>query len=164
MKNKAPGPDGWTVTALLHLPAEWWRLAAALWSRGLQLGRAPAMWVRGRSCLLWKASGASRPITVLPVIWRAGAKVLNLQLHGWARSWQQAFDCGGLPSTSVGTALQQVQRELKSQCKGAVQQDIAGYFDSLAHDLTAQVLRHLHAPERVVTLFEFAGCSRWTVR
>ena len=89
-----------------------------------------------------------------PVIWRAGARLLNEQLHGWVRSWCQSFDCGGLAETSVATALQQLQHELDHHACGAIQQDIAGFFDSLDHKLMAQVLRHLRASASLVALVE----------
>ena len=156
MRNKSSGPDGWTATAMLALPQGWWQHAATLWARCLSLGTFPKLWLRGRSCLLWKANGKTRPITVLPLIWRAGAKVLNAQLRGWSRSWQLSSDVGALAGSSVATALTQLQRELSQGCPGAVQQDVAGFFDSLGHDLTAKVLTHLRAPPELVRLFEFA--------
>ena len=117
MRNKSPGPDSWTATAMLALPQGWWQHAATLWARCLSLGTFPKLWLRGRSCLLWKANGKTRPITVLPLIWRAGAKVLNAQLRGWSRSWQLSSDVGALAGSSVATALTQLQRELPhSRC------------------------------------------------
>ena len=73
------------------------------------------------------------------------------QLRDWARSWQLAFDVGGLAGCSVATALAQVQRELAQGCHGAVQQDIAGFFDALGHGLTTKVLTHLRAPLPLVS-------------
>ncbi|CAE7475726.1 L96 [Symbiodinium sp. CCMP2592] len=156
MRHKSSGPDGWTAAALTQLPQSWWQFAAALWARCLELGRVPLLWTRGRSSLLWKDNGRSRPITVLPVLWRAGTKVMNAQLRQWARSWQLACDVGGIAGASVATALSQVQRELVHGSRGAVQQDVAGFFDSLGHDLTAKVLQHLRAPPALVQLFQFA--------
>ena len=51
MRNKSPGPDSWTATALVMLPQSWWRLAAMLWTRCLELGRVPLLWTRGRGAL-----------------------------------------------------------------------------------------------------------------
>ena len=156
MRNRSPGPDGWDARSLLWLPRLWWELAASLWSRCLDLGSFPRAWAKGRTALLWKDNGKSRPITVLPIIWRAGGKIMVRQLRDWARSWQLAFDVGGLAGCSVATALAQVQRELAQGCHGAVQQDIAGFFDALGHGLTTKVLTHLRAPLPLVRLFEFA--------
>ena len=55
-------------------------------------------------------------------------------------------------------ALQQLHWEISRGCRAAVQQDVAGYFDSLDHALTAKVLRHLGAPECFVRLFS-AACA-----
>eukprot|EP00439_Symbiodinium_sp_Y106_P070319 s1069_g12.t1 len=156
MRNKSPGPNGWAATTLMWLPRLWWELAASLWARCLALGRFPRAWARGRTSLLWKDNGKSRPITVLPIMWRAGGKIMARQLRDWTRSWQLACDVGGLAGCSVATALAQVQRELTQGCRGAVQQDIAGFFDALGHDLTAKVLTHLRAPPQLVRLFEFS--------
>ena len=156
MRNKSPGPDGWAAKSLLGLPRLWWDWAALLWTRCLDLSRVPQAWTKGRTALLWKDSGKSRPITVLPIIWRAGGKLMVRQLREWAQSWQLSFDVGGVPGCSVATALAQVHRELAQGCRGAVQQDIAGFFDALGHDLTARVLTHLRAPPQLVRLFEFA--------
>ena len=154
MKGSSAGPDAWTAEALLSLPRGWWVHAASLWNTVVRCGVAPASWTRGRTCLIWKDASRTRPITVLPVIWRAGARLMNQRLRVWASSWQQTFDCGGLPGTSVATALQMLQFELTNQCRGGVQQDVSGFFDSLEHELTAAVLRHTRAPEAFTALFE----------
>ena len=158
MKGKSAGPVSWTAEALIRLPLAWWQHAATLWEAVLHHHRAPTAWCCGRTCLLWKDNDKSRPITVLPIMWRAGARIINQRLSCWVASWKQSFDCGGLPGTSVSDALQLLQHELSNGCRGGVQQDVSGFFDSLEHDLTAAVLRHLRAPEPVVALFEHA-CS-----
>ena len=156
MRNKSPGPDSWTATALVMLPQSWWRLAATLWTRCLELGRVPLLWTRGRSVLLWKPNGSSRPITILPLLWRAGTKVLNAQLKTWAHTWRLSFDVGGVAGASTASALTQVHRELQHGSSAAIQQDVAGFFDSLSHDITSQVLQHLRAPPELVRLFNFS--------
>ena len=75
----------------------------------MALRRTPDAWTRGKTCLLWKDDRKTRPITVLPVIWRAGAQLLNRWLASWALSWRGSFDCGGLPGSSVASALQMLQ-------------------------------------------------------
>ena len=154
MVAKAPGPDNWAASDLLRMPDKWWHHAAQLWDKVVELRRTPLAGTAGKTCLIWKDSTKTRPITILPAIWRAGARLLNEQLHGWVRSWCQSFDCGGLAETSVATALQQLQHELDHHACGAIQQDIAGFFDSLDHKLTAQVLRHLRAWASLVALVE----------
>ena len=161
IKGKSPGPDAWTSEALTRLPPAWWQFAADLWNRAMALRRTPDAWTRGKTCLLWKDDRKTRPITVLPVIWRAGAQLLNRWLASWALSWRGSFDCGGLPGSSVASALQMLQHELHQGCRLAIQQDVSGYFDCLEHELTCAVLRHLRAPEPFVALFEYV-CSSST--
>ena len=130
---------------------------AELWQRGLALHRVPLAWLRGRTCLLWKAITVS--LGQSQCCRSFGSQVPNCSTklwEKWSHSWHQAFDCGGLPCTSMGAALQHVQRELANRCQGAIQQDVAGFFDSLDHRLTLRVLRHLRAPECFVSLFASA--------
>ncbi|CAE7354146.1 unnamed protein product, partial [Symbiodinium sp. CCMP2592] len=153
MHAKAPGPDSWPASALVLMPDSWWECAAALWRCVLQTGRIPRAWTRGRTSLLWKASGKSRPITVLPILWRAGAKLINEQLAGWCMSWRTARDTGGLPGTSVAAALQQLHFETQQGFRAVAQQDIASFFDSLEYGATEAILTHLKAPPELVRLF-----------
>lgn len=154
MQRKSSGPDGWDASALLQLPPRWWQGAAHLWSCVVEQSRVPEAWVRGRTALLWKPNGDTRPISILPFIWRCGAKLLNQQLSVWTASWRCHFDSGGIAGTSSDTALQQLSRELRMGAQLAVQQDVSSFFDSLEYRLTARMLRHLRAPERLVALFE----------
>jgi len=154
MQHKSCGPDGWDAQALLKLPTRWWDCAALLWNCVIAQSKVPEMWLRGRTALLWKPSGGTRPISVLPFIWRCGAKLLNQQLSQWTASWRSHFDSGGVAGTSIDTALQQLHRELQSGAQMAVQQDVSSFFDSLEYGLTARLLRHLRAPECFVRLFE----------
>ncbi|CAE7306648.1 unnamed protein product, partial [Symbiodinium sp. CCMP2456] len=154
MQHKSCGPDGWDAQALLKLPTRWWDCAALLWNCVIAQSKVPEMWLRGRAALLWKPSGGTRPISVLPFIWRCGAKLLNQQLSQWTASWRSHFDSGGVAGTSIDTALQQLHRELQSGAQMAVQQDVSSFFDSLEYGLTARLLRHLRATECFVRLFE----------
>ena len=106
MRHKSHGPDHWTAEALLLLPATWWDRLAALWQRVLELGGPPRAWFWGRSSLIWKPNGATRPITVLPFVWRMGAKLVNQQLADWCNSWCSRLDAGGIVGTSIDKALQ----------------------------------------------------------
>ena len=99
---------------------------------------------------------SARPITILPLLWRAGTKVLNAQLKTWAHTWRLSFDVGGVAGASTASALTQVHRELQHGSSAAIQQDVAGFFDSLSHDITSQVLQHLRAPPELIRLFNFS--------
>jgi len=124
MRHKSCGPDGWSAAALLQLPAKWWHCATVLWGCVLDQSQVPEAWVRGRTALLWKPAGGTRPISILPFIWRSGAKILNRQLSSWTASWRCHFDSGGVAGTSIDTALQQLSRELQAGAQMAVQQDV----------------------------------------
>ena len=152
MKHKAAGPDHWSGPALLALPWKWWVMASRVWDLVLDSGVVPDAWARGRTVLLFKPNGKTRPLTILPLIWRAGARCLNCKLKAWCDSWRSHRDAGGLPATSVGHALQQLQLALNKGMVAAVQQDVAGYFDCLEHHLVDRVLRHLRAPPGMVSV------------
>ena len=111
MKGKSPGPDSWTAEALTRLPLFWWSYAAKLWDKVVQCQQALPGLV-AVIAPLWKDNDKTRPITILPVMWRAGARLINQWLPDLALSWKHSFDCGGLPAASVSTALQMLQREL----------------------------------------------------
>ena len=139
MQRKSSGPDGWGASALLQLPSRWWQCAAHLWCCVVEQSRVPEAWVRSRAALLWKPSGDTRPISILPFIWRSGAKLLNQQLSVWTASWRCQIDSGGIADTSIDTALQQLSRELQLGAQLAVQQDVSSFFDSLEYRLTARI-------------------------
>ena len=88
MRKKAEGPELWGAEALLALAQQWWRSV-------LREGSPLAAWLRGKTVLLYKASGKTRPITILPFIWRCGAKLVNRQLTNWCMSWKTHHDAGG---------------------------------------------------------------------
>ena len=111
LRQKTGGADDWKPSALLLLPHSWWQGAAALWNAILKFQKVPHQWER--VALLWKSKKRTRPITLLAALWRAGARCLKDQLSPWISTWQQHFDAGGLPSTSVANALMQVHHPLK---------------------------------------------------
>ena len=151
MRHKSHGPDHWTAEALLLLPFAWWERIADLWQRVIEVGCPPRAWSWGRSSPIWKPSGATRPITVLPFV-RMGAKIINQQLAEWCSSWCSRHDAGGITGTSTGKALQQFRRCIDKGSNVAVQQDVAGFFDSLDPAHVTLVLQHLRAPEPLVNL------------
>ena len=159
MRKKAEGPELWGAEALLALAQQWWREAARLWRSVLREGSPLAAWLRGKTVFLYKASGKTRPITILPFIWRCGAKLVNRQLTNWCMSWKTHHDAGGLPTTCVGHALQQLRLAMDQGSKVFVQQDVAQFFDSLGHAEIRKVLVHLEAPAFLLKLFE-GLCAR----
>ena len=71
-RRKAPGPDGWAPTALLSCRA------MATWTCAAQGSTGMAPWPHVPAVEGY--NGKSRPITVLPLIWKPGAKLLNKAL------------------------------------------------------------------------------------
>ena len=98
METKAAGPDS---GAARHL-----RCPPFVKARSLDGGPRPEWF----SC----GTGKTRPIFLLPMVWRAGAKARARRLKPWSGSWASCFDAGGLPRMSVSGAVQQLQLELKS--------------------------------------------------
>ena len=80
MRIRGPGPDCWSADLLLYMPQRWWQHVAKLWSAVMATQKIPQIWLAGRTCLVPKPNGKSRPITILPIIWRAGAKLVNVPM------------------------------------------------------------------------------------
>ena len=152
MKRKAGGADGWRPSSLLLLPTAWWQLAASLWRAVLQWCKVPSAWRHARVALIFKPNGSTRPITLLSALWRAGARCLKNRLKGWIASWRTHADAGGIPCTSVASALMQIRRAFDQGASHFVQADVAGYFDSISVPLLCQVLSHLRAPQALIDL------------
>ena len=72
MRTRAPGPDCWSADLLLYMPQRWWQYVAKLWSAVMATQKIPQIWLAGRTCLVPKPNGKSRPITILPIIWCRG--------------------------------------------------------------------------------------------
>ncbi|CAE6972781.1 L96 [Symbiodinium sp. CCMP2592] len=132
MCAKAPGPDQWHPHLLLILPMRWWCWAARLWN----------LCLRGRCAF----HGGFRPLTIAQVMWRAGARVINQQLASWVSSWASQADAGGLPGTSVQSALLQLSLAMNQGAQTVIQQDIASFFDTIQHGVLEIFLDHLRAP------------------
>ena len=86
----------------------------------------------------------------MAALWRAGARCLKDQLSPWISTWQQHFDAGGLPGTSVANALMQVHQALKSGATHFAQLDVAAYFDSVHPEVLRKVLLHLRFPQELL--------------
>ena len=74
MACKASGPDAWSAGDLGRLPEVWWEAFALLWTSVYKSGAIPHRWLEARVCLLPKADGSSRPLSILSVAWRIGAR------------------------------------------------------------------------------------------
>ena len=162
MRHKVGGPDDWRPSQLLRLPDLWWKSAADLWNSILWLGRVPRQWKQARVALIWKSKKKSRPITLLCALWRAGARLIKEQLLTWTDSWQQFYDSGGLPSTSVHGALMQIKRAFSKGASHFAQLDVSAYFDSVHFGALKRVLQHLRFPPVILNLLQdsYSGAQR----
>ena len=75
MLKKAGGADGWEASQLARLPALFWTAVARLWNYALELkGLLPSSWTQALVVLLPKPDGRTRPIRLMSLLWRAGAR------------------------------------------------------------------------------------------
>ena len=83
MIGKAAGPDDWQVEQWLRLPDPFWRALGELWTVIVDHGLIPEMWRYARVALIDKPLSGHRPLSILCVGWRIGAKRLLAQLERW---------------------------------------------------------------------------------
>ena len=162
MRHKCAGPDDWQPAQLLRLPDWWWEGASRLWEAIVRLGRVPRSWRLAKVALIRKSHKKCRPITLLAALWRAGARLIKQQLANWTDSWQQYYDSGGLPSTSVHGALSQVHRAFSKGASHFAQRDVSAYFDSVQFGTLKRILEHLRFPPLILDLLQdfYSGAQR----
>ncbi|CAE7531982.1 unnamed protein product, partial [Symbiodinium microadriaticum] len=161
MKHKAAGADTWRPCDLLLLPERWYDMAAKLWERVMALRTVPHRWREATVTLLRKPGGKTRPITLLPAIWRAGTRCLLAQLRPWCNSWRSPR-VAGIPGTSVAGGLGQLYSALQRGAKTVVTMDIEAFYDSIGLPTLCQALRHLKCPEALIQIIEsfYKGARR----
>ena len=104
MACKASGPDAWSAGDLWRLPEVWWEAFALLCTSVYKSGAIPCRWLEARVCLLPKANGSSRPLSILSVSWRIGARYITRELEHWLATWVDFRCVGGVPKGSVQSA------------------------------------------------------------
>ncbi|CAE7617784.1 unnamed protein product [Symbiodinium necroappetens] len=155
MKGKAPGVDQWRAEELLLLPPSFWQSLAELWQSIADRGDVPRPWQRVRIALLPKRQGGTRPLSLLSVVWRLGAKHMLHQLDAWVGLWLDHTSCGGVPARSGKDLVHQLLAGMREHTQSAVvAQDLAKYFDAIdVRDLMV-VLRRLAAPPQLVAVVQ----------
>ncbi|CAE7777915.1 unnamed protein product, partial [Symbiodinium sp. CCMP2456] len=155
MKGKAPGVDQWRAEELLLLPPPFWQSLAELWQSIADRGDVPRPWQRVRIALLPKRQGGTRPLSLLSVVWRLGAKHMLHQLDAWVGQWLDHTSCGGVPARSGKDLVYQLLAGMREHSQSAVvAQDLAKYFDAIdVRDLMV-VLRRLAAPPQLVAVVQ----------
>ncbi|OLQ11437.1 Retrovirus-related Pol polyprotein from type-2 retrotransposable element R2DM [Symbiodinium microadriaticum] len=146
MIKKAGGPDGWEASDLVLLPLGFWESAARLWNRALDLGVLPESWSSALVVLLPKPDGRTRPVGLLAIMWRAGARCLVKQLRGWVSSWTTHQAMGGIAGVGVTDSHLRLIGAQKRGCQAFVKQDLSHFFDSLKLEVVLPLLEHYRAP------------------
>ena len=145
MLGRAAGPDDWSVEDWLRLPESFWNQFAALWEVIYWEGQVPAMWRRARVALIPKPGVGHRPLSILCIGWRIGAKCLVASLRQWAASWLNHRTLGGVAGRSAKDAIAQLLAASQDQAV-IVSQDLSKYFDGVQHHHLDEALAHVGAP------------------
>ena len=154
MRKRAPGPDGWTGDLLLRLPDSFWTSLSALWAQVIRTATIPSLWQRSIIVLLEKGHSASRPIALLPLVWRAGARVIARRLKSWICQWCDHRATGSAPGRSPIDMHRRLLCAWKSGVRSYLQQDISAFFDSLSVPVLKLALAHVGAPPTLAPLIE----------
>ena len=154
MRRRAPGPDGWTGDLLLRLPDPFWTSLAALWAQVIRTATVPSLWQRSTIVLLQKGHSASRPIALLPMVWRAGARVIARRLKSWICQWCDHRATGSAPGRSAIDMHRRILCAWRSGVRSYLQQDLSAFFDSLSVPVLKLALQHLGAPPALAPLLE----------
>ncbi|CAE7631163.1 LINE-1 retrotransposable element ORF2 protein [Symbiodinium microadriaticum] len=152
MAGRAGGPDAWLAENLCRLPSAFWCALAELWGVVMRTGALPARWLECRVCLIPKADGGLRPLSITSVLWRIGTKVIVGQLRPWLLSWLDEKTLGGVYGGSVLHAHLLFHAEWENSV--FVTQDLHRFFDTVDWSLLQDTLRWLRAPACVVRLVE----------
>lgn len=156
MQDKAAGPGGWEAKDLIRLPQPWWDALALIWNRVLQEGHVPQRWAEARIAVIPKRTTGTRPLSVISILWRCGARVLARKLRPWALQWADHRTLGGLPGRGVLDAHIRIAAALEEDVEDQifVSQDLTKFFDTIDLDQAAAVLRHLRAPPAIIALIQ----------
>ena len=150
MRGKSAGPDDWRCEHFLMLPGVFWTCLGKLWQVVYDSAVVPDCWQRARLALIPKpGSSDHRPLSILCVAWRLGAKVLLQGLSGWTAQWLNHTVCGGVPGRSSKDAVTQIMHAI-DQGHVVVGQDLSKCFDSVSLQHLDVALMRLGAPSRVV--------------
>ncbi|CAE7739875.1 unnamed protein product [Symbiodinium sp. CCMP2592] len=155
MCGKAGGPDGWTADLWCHLPLDFWNCLASLWQAVVRLKKLPHIWRHSRVALIPKGNGDCRPLSLLCIAYRIGARAVLSQVSSWAEAWLGHQTSGGVPRRSLKDVVSQV---LVSSMDGGVTvaEDLSKFFDGIDHQDLDMAMERLGAPRQfrdLVSLF-----------
>ena len=115
-----------------------------------------------------------RPLSLLCVAWRIGAKFVTMSMKTWLNKWLDHRVLGGVAKRSVEQAHLRIWQALHQDHNVFVAEDLSKYFDSIIHPHLQLVLQHLGAPapfQKLVSafytqnqrLFFVARCCRFSM-
>ncbi|CAE7670055.1 PKAR, partial [Symbiodinium necroappetens] len=142
--------DNWEVCHFQALPAGFWEALASLWQVVHSTSCVPRRWREARACLVPKAAGGHRPISVLCIAYRLGASVLPRELRRWTEQWLGARIMGGFHGRSTRDVFLRILHAAEDRLAMFVGEDVSKFFDSLSGPHVLRVLEHLKAPTALV--------------
>jgi hypothetical protein len=158
------GLDGWTLEELEKLPPEWWDELAKIFDLVEKGGDWPEGLAQAAVPLIPKEVGKTdpdqqRPITVLPVLYRAWAGLRYDDLAEWQAQWAEDVMFGGLTEKEAVQAALEVTLDvemalLEGSVLIAALLDYSKVFDMLPWEILWPLARWWGAPDEVVTAME----------
>ena len=126
----------------------------SLWRTVIVAGAVPRQWQRSTIVLVDKSASETRPIALLSVAWRAGARAVVQRLRPWVMQWMGHRAVGGAPGRSAVNFHKRIFDAWMAGTTTYVQQDLHAFFDSLSSVVVCDALRKLGAPARLVSLVQ----------
>ncbi|CAE7234662.1 unnamed protein product, partial [Symbiodinium sp. CCMP2456] len=163
LQSKAGGPDDWDICHFQALPQEFREALAALWQTVYSSGRVPKRWREARVCLVPKAAGGHRPISVLSIAYRLGASVLSRELRQWTDQWLGVRIMGGFHGRATRDVFMRVLHAAEDRLAMFVGEDVNKSFDSLTGPHVLRGLKHLQAPPQLLGFVESIMKEQWRV-
>ena len=150
------GLDGWRRSELALLPRQWWDLMAQCFETVERTGGWPDGLTQAVVPLIPKEGGDAtpqnqRPITVLPVLYRAWAGMRYDDLREWQASWAEECMFGGIAEVEAAmaaleTALESEEAMLDLSPLIAAFLDYSKFCDQLPREILWPLARHWGAP------------------
>ena len=84
--------------------------------------------------LIEKPTQGYRPLTILPIAWRIGARVLVKQLTSWVERWASWRVLGGVAHRGLKDSYLRLLESLSSP-RFYLQEDLTKFFDSVRRTL-----------------------------
>ena len=135
----AGGFDGWGWRELNVLPVSWYDEVARILTKVEDFGNWPDGLLDAYIAMIPKTDGdATRPLSVLPVVYRIWASARKVQLEDWFRSWvpDSVFIAGG------------GRGSVEAWYTSALEEVLTGATDSHIHLFVADVIKSFDTVDR----------------